>query len=112
MRRAADCIKGRHDFSAFQSTGSRVAATTREITFSRLSASPLNETGLDIVYEVIGEGFLRHMIRAIVGTLVEIGAGRVKADAVDEILASRDRQHAGPTAPARGLMLVAVYYDR
>lgn len=111
MRRAADGIKGRHDFSAFQSTGSRVVTTMREITFSQLSASSLNETGLDIIYEVIGEGFLRHMIRAIVGTLVEIGAGRVKADAVEKILASRDRQHAGPTAPARGLILVAVYYD-
>ena len=111
MRRAAERIKGRHDFSAFQSTGSQVASTVREITFSQLNASPITETGLDIIYDVRGEGFLRHMIRAVVGTLVEIGAGRLKADAVDQILASRDRRNAGPTAPARGLFLVAIYYD-
>jgi tRNA pseudouridine38-40 synthase len=112
MRRAASGLKGRHDFSAFQSTGGGATTPVREIAVSQLRASPVSETGLDITYEVIGQGFLRHMIRAIVGTLVQIGRGRVRADEVDTILRSRDRRRAGPTAPARGLVLVAVYYDR
>lgn len=111
MRRAAQCVKGRHDFSAFQSAGSRVASAVREIMFSQLDASPVSKAGLEIVYDVRGDGFLRHMVRAIVGTLVEIGVGRLKSDAIDDILASRDRQRAGPTAPARGLFLTGVYYD-
>jgi tRNA pseudouridine38-40 synthase len=110
MRRAAHCLRGRHDFSAFQSAGSSVASAVREIMLSQLSAEPVSETALKIVYDVTADGFLRHMIRASVGTLVEIGAGRLKPDAIDEILASRDRQRAGPTAPARGLFLTGVYY--
>ena len=136
MRRAAHCLRGRHDFSAFQSAGSRVASAVREIMLSQLvsqvrnsvinfpergaranvelgtlGASPVSDTELKIVYAVTGDGFLRHMIRAIVGTLVEIGAGRLKPDAMDEILASRDRHRAGPTAPSRGLFLTEVHYD-
>ena len=60
--------------------------------------------------EVVGEGFLRHMVRIIVGTLVEVGLGRVEASGVTAILASRARERAGPTAPSRGLFLVAVDY--
>lgn len=111
MRRAAQCLRGRHDFSAFQSAGSGVASAVRQITVSQLDASPVSKAGLEIIYDVRGDGFLRHMIRAIVGTLVEIGADRLKPDAVEEILASRDRHMAGPTAPARGLFLTGVYYD-
>ena len=60
--------------------------------------------------EVRGDGFLRHMVRAIVGTLVEVGSGRRDAAAVAAALASRSRGQAGPTAPARGLFLVRVDY--
>jgi tRNA pseudouridine38-40 synthase len=63
-----------------------------------------------IVYEIIGDGFLRHMVRAIVGTLVEIGRGRRSSGQMRDVLASRDRGRAGPTAPAGGLFLVAVQY--
>ncbi len=64
----------------------------------------------EILYEVTGDGFLRHMVRAMVGTLVEVGSNRLKTDDLAEILASRDRHRAGPTAPAHGLFLVAVSY--
>jgi tRNA pseudouridine38-40 synthase len=57
-----------------------------------------------------GDGFLRHMVRNIVGTLVEVGVGRWQPSHVTEILASRDRTQAGPTAPAHGLFLVRVIY--
>jgi tRNA pseudouridine38-40 synthase len=63
-----------------------------------------------ITYEITGDGFLRHMVRTIVGTLVEIGRARRGVDWIDEVLASRDRAAAGPTAPAAGLFLVAVDY--
>ena len=60
--------------------------------------------------EVQGDGFLRHMVRAIVGTLVDVGSGRRDAAGVAAVLASRSRRQAGPTAPARGLFLVRVEY--
>ena len=64
-----------------------------------------------IVYEISGSGFLRHMVRNIVGTLVEIGRGRRPVEWMREVLDGRDRTLAGPTAPAQGLVLVAVEYD-
>lgn len=67
-------------------------------------ASPL------VVYEITGDGFLRHMVRNIVGTLVEIGRGRRPVEWIGQVLASRDRKGAGPTAPPEGLFLVAVDY--
>jgi tRNA pseudouridine38-40 synthase len=63
-----------------------------------------------IVYEISGTGFLHHMVRTIVGTLVEIGRGRRPIEWMAEVLAGRDRTLAGPTAPAQGLVLVAVEY--
>jgi tRNA pseudouridine38-40 synthase len=62
------------------------------------------------VYEVTGTGFLRHMVRIIVGTLVEIGRGRQPVEWIDRLLTSRDRAVAGPTAPPEGLFLVTVEY--
>ena len=63
-----------------------------------------------LVYTVTGSGFLRHMVRTIAGTLVEIGRGRRTADSMAHLLVLRDRAHAGPTAPASGLFLVGVDY--
>jgi tRNA pseudouridine38-40 synthase len=63
-----------------------------------------------ITYEISGSGFLRHMVRAIAGSLVEIGCRRRGAEWMSEVLASRDRTGAGPTAPAHGLFLVRVDY--
>ncbi|MBI3264579.1 MAG: tRNA pseudouridine(38-40) synthase TruA, partial [Acidobacteria bacterium] len=62
-------------------------------------------------YRIAGDGFLRHMVRTIVGTLVEIGLGRREADSVGAIMEARDRAEAGPTAPAHGLCLVRVEYS-
>ena len=68
--------------------------------------------GTLIVYEVTGSGFLRHMVRTIVGTLVEIGRGRQPVEWMTHVLESRDRAEAGPTAPALGLFLVGVDYGQ
>jgi len=63
-----------------------------------------------LCYEVVGSGFLRHMVRTIVGSLVDVGRGRHPAEWIDSVLASRDRTRAGQTAPAHGLFLVGVDY--
>jgi tRNA pseudouridine38-40 synthase len=105
MRRAAAVLVGRHDFASFQARGSAVRHTVR--TLSRIE---VRDSGGDVVIEVDGNGFLRHMVRALVGTLDEVGRGARSVESVREALEARDRTTAGPTAPAAGLTLVAVRY--
>lgn len=117
MAEAARTFEGRHDFAAFQASGGGPATSVRTVYASAIGAGgPLGVPGGDrlsasIVYEVMADGFLRHMVRNIVGTLVEVGTGRMPAAAMSAVLAGRDRARAGPTAPAQGLFLVAVHYD-
>jgi tRNA pseudouridine38-40 synthase len=73
------------------------------------ASTVMREEGL-LRYRVTGSGFLHHMVRNIVGTLVELGRGRMRAEEMERILAARDRAAAGPTAPAQGLFLVEVEY--
>ena len=82
----------------------------RTLTDARLEDAPADGGGTRLVLTLTGDGFLRHMVRAITGTLVEIGRGRWPADRLAAVLASRDRSQAGPTAPAQGLFLVSVRY--
>jgi tRNA pseudouridine38-40 synthase len=104
---AVDCV-GRHDFAAMQATGSDVRTTERTLT--RLDVT--GQGGHEILLDVEGEGFLRHMVRNLAGTLIEVGRGRFDVSEVAAILASGDRGRAGPTAPARGLTLVRVWDDQ
>jgi tRNA pseudouridine38-40 synthase len=113
MAQAARLVEGRHDFAAFQTAGSDAQTTEREVFSSRIT-SKLSTTvgGGDLIqYEITGDGFLRHMVRAIVGTLVEIGRGSRPVTFMQEVIESRNRAMAGPTAPAEGLFLVSVAYD-
>jgi tRNA pseudouridine38-40 synthase len=105
MDEAARLLEGRHDFAAFQGTGREMASTERTIL-----SSTVRRQGALVLYDVAGDGFLRHMVRAIAGTLVEIGRGRWPAAAMREILAAADRSRAGRTAPPEGLFLVSVEY--
>jgi len=106
MAEAARRVEGRHDFAAFQTVGGVSGPTERVVSRSVLLAQ---DAGL-LTYEVSGSGFLRHMVRAIVGTLVEVGRGRRGAAWMRDVIASRDRAQAGKTAPAHGLFLVRVDY--
>jgi tRNA pseudouridine38-40 synthase len=117
MNRAAQWLEGRHDFQSFQTAGGRPGGTERTIVRSRVARPGVMDARPEhaisagiIVYDVTGDGFLRHMVRAIAGTLVEIGRGRWPCERMREVLVARDRRQAGPTAPARGLFLVRVEY--
>jgi tRNA pseudouridine38-40 synthase len=112
MRAAATRLQGAHDFAAFQGTGSDAKTTEREIVQSAINQQSAisNQHCQLIEYEVTGGGFLRHMVRNIVGSLVEIGRGRFAPEWIGDVLASRDRTRAGRTAPAEGLFLVGVNY--
>ena len=106
MRTAARVLVGRHDFAAFQSAGTETKTTVRTI-----SRSDVMVDGWLTTYEVEGDGFLRHMVRAIVGTLVEIGRGWRAPDSMARLLDGGSRADAGATAPPHGLALVRVAYD-
>jgi tRNA pseudouridine38-40 synthase len=123
MREAAAAVVGEHDFASFQGTGSAIEDTVRRLTRVSIATgdrlgipgSAAGETsgpagGGDIVIDVDGTGFLRHMVRILVGTLAEVGAGQRAAASMAAVLAARDRRAAGITAPAAGLVLVGVEY--
>jgi tRNA pseudouridine38-40 synthase len=108
VREASALLLGARDFAAFQ--GSRAMVTSTERTIRSIEWEDGGGYDLPLVMRIDGDGFLRHMVRNIVGTLVEVGVGRWQPSHVTEILASRDRTQAGPTAPAHGLFLVRVIY--
>jgi tRNA pseudouridine38-40 synthase len=106
IKECLDLLIGRHDFSAFQSVGSAARHGIRE----------MKRTGVKEVipglYQLIfaADGFLRHMVRTLAGTLVQAGTGKITPAGFQEILASKDRSRAGVKAPARGLFLLEVVY--
>ena len=106
MREALNALVGERDFSCFRAAGCGAATAVRRIYRNELF---LWEDHW--VYRVEATGYLRHMVRNIVGTLVQIGLGERDAGGLPALIDSRDRTQAGPTAPARGLFLVEVCYD-
>ena len=99
-------IIGAHDFKAFEGTGSPRSHTTRRVFKAEIAEQG---NGL-IVIEIKADGFLRFMVRNIVGTLVDVGLGKITSDDFKEILLSKDRSIAGATAPPQGLFLMKVKY--
>lgn len=137
MNEAAKFLIGKHDFTSFRASDSGDEGAVRRIhsaVFTRLSANvvaglcaghkiylngghrgpPLHLenfwTTREIEFNITGSGFLKHMVRNIVGTLVDVGLGRTTPEGFKNILEVKDRKKAGPCAPASGLYLVAVEY--
>jgi len=106
MKKATHNLVGEHDFSAFRSVGSSTRSSVRNI----LRADWKRGKGGLLRFEIEASGFLKQMVRAIVGTLVEVGRGKISAQEFKKILDSKDRKEAGPTAPAQGLFLKEVRY--
>jgi tRNA pseudouridine38-40 synthase len=96
--------------TAFQLDAPTATTTVRRI-FSSAWEERSTECGSLLVYRIRGSGFLHHMVRNLVGTMLEVGRGRLPCEQIPEILAAHDRSVAGPTAPARGLFLHSVEYD-
>jgi tRNA pseudouridine38-40 synthase len=105
MQAAARHLIGRHDFSAFRSVDCQAKQPVR--TLKRLD---VRREGERIVVDVVADGFLHHMVRNIVGVLLEVGQGKRGPDWAREVLQGRDRTLGGVTAPANGLTLMAVEY--
>lgn len=101
MRQAAVYLVGEHDFKSFCSVNSSAETTVR--TIYELTVEKQQE---EIVIRVCGNGFLYNMVRIIAGTLMEIGRGNMEPEQIKDMLAAKNRQAAGPTAPAQGLTLV------
>ncbi len=105
MRESTLHFLGKHDFAAFQATGSSVLSTVRTIYNLNLSCD-----GEIITLEITGNGFLYNMVRIITGTLIDVGIGKLKSADIPKILGSRDRRSAGKTVAPHGLYLKQVYY--
>lgn len=107
MREAAKLLVGEHDFKSFCQENAQVESTVRRIYSLELECRKAFAPNDELVIRVTGNGFLYNMVRIIVGTLLEVGAGRLAPEDVRAILEKRDRSAAGPTAPAKGLTLVS-----
>jgi tRNA pseudouridine38-40 synthase len=106
MARAAATILGEHDFSAFRASGGSPGSACRRVQ----AAAWRQGEGGRLRFSITANGFLRGMVRSLVGTMVEIGQGKRPPEDLSDLLASGDRRLAGPTAPAQGLFLVEVIY--
>ena len=128
LQRAAALLVGEHDFLSFAATGPGLAerdpnlasspnqkAKAPEVPLKTIYSSTWEErpteSGLLFVYRVRGNGFLHHMVRNLVGTMLDVGCGRLRVDDIPRILAARARAAAGPTAPPTGLFLHSVEYN-
>lgn len=101
MQTAAGYFVGEHDFKSFCQVNAQVRSTVRTVTDVKVY-----EEGSDIIIRVTGNGFLYNMVRIMAGTLLEVGQGKRSPHEIPDMIAARNREAAGPTAPAHGLMLV------
>ncbi len=109
MQAAATHLLGKQDFAAFQATGSERYSTVRTLSQASVTASDRGPFQ-DIAIEVTADGFLYNMVRCIAGSLVLVGQGKRSPQWLEEVIRSRDRAQAGPTAPPHGLMLVSAVH--
>ncbi|MCL5408678.1 MAG: tRNA pseudouridine(38-40) synthase TruA [Candidatus Omnitrophica bacterium] len=114
MKKVSECLIGKHDFSSFCSTGSSAKSHVREIYRIRIKKERFTmDPNIKLLsIEIYASGFLYKMARTIVGTLVDVGRGRLSPEDVKKILESKDRKKASQTAPGYGLYLKKVYYNQ
>lgn len=105
MQRAAELLLGEHDFKAFTS-----AKKSKKSTVRRIDEITIRREGSLLHFTFTGNGFLHHMIRIIMGTLLEVGSGKRTPESMTEILQKGSREAAGPLVPAKGLTLLKVFY--
>ena len=116
MRSAVSLLQGTHDFTSFRASGCGAINTTRtifNISIEKMGSLEFMTAGLSgdfLKLKIEGDAFLRHMVRNIAGTIVEIGKGKFKPHMIEKLFTAKDRRLAGPTAPARGLFLEKVNY--
>ena len=111
MARAAGVVAGEHDFTSFAAVDPERGQENGEVSNVRIMfSSSCERQGDELLYSVRGNGFLHHMVRNLVGTLILVGKGTLQPSDVHRILEARDRSAAGATAPASGLFLVNVEY--
>ncbi|MGB6688569.1 MAG: tRNA pseudouridine(38-40) synthase TruA [Terracidiphilus sp.] len=122
LQASAQLFVGEHDFTSFAGTDPDLTNRNRDLEADDERATAIRtihsstwerrttENGAMLVYQVRGNGFLHHMVRNLVGTMIDVGRGYLKPEAIPGILAARARSAAGPTAPARGLFLHSVEY--
>jgi tRNA pseudouridine38-40 synthase len=113
---AVSLVQGTHDFTSFRASGCGAKEPTRTIFHSSMEKIDVIDfmtagiRGNFMKLRVEGDAFLRHMVRNIVGTIIEVGKGKLRSEAIVELLEAKDRRLAGPTAPASGLFLERVNY--
>lgn len=105
MRKACNKLTGKHDFMGFSALKKTKKSTVRTI-----ENITIEEEGSLLHFTFVGDGFLHKMVRIMVGTLLEIGAGKMELEAIDEVFANKVRKNAGETVPAQGLFLDEVFY--
>jgi len=105
MQQAASYMIGKHDFGTFQATGCQAHSAVREIRYLRVQ-----QQGWEVSIDVHADGFLYHMVRNIVGNLVQVGTGKWQADYIPELMQHRNRAIAAATAPAQGLYFSDALY--
>jgi tRNA pseudouridine38-40 synthase len=117
MKEAAEYFVGTHDFASFCSANAQVKDTVRTILSLDVTEEPVENGVMEsdaslIRIRVRGNGFLYNMVRIIAGTLLGVGMGDYRPQDVEQILEARDRTAAGPTAPAHGLTMIGLVYDK
>jgi len=105
MQEASRYLIGKHDFSSFQASGSAVRDAVREVW-----STDVGRSGDIVSFSISGDGFLYNMVRIMVGTLIDVGIGKITADDMQAILDAHDRRKAGKTVAPQGLYLMEVYY--
>jgi tRNA pseudouridine38-40 synthase len=106
---ALEILVGEHDFKSFQSVGTDLKSTVRKIDWVKIEECFKDHPHLYAI-QIQANGFLKQMVRNIIGTMVQVGQGRVAPKDIKKILEAKDRRKAGPAAPARGLFLISVQY--